>query len=31
MNAQQFAVLNNDDVYVSKMATSAEKLTFMAS
>ena len=28
MNEQQFAVLNNDDIYVSKMATSAEKLTY---
>ena len=28
MNEQQFAVLNNDDIYVNKMATSAEKLTY---
>ena len=28
MNEQQFAVLNNDDIYVSKMTTSAEKLTY---
>ncbi|MGE4589138.1 MAG: UDP-N-acetylmuramoyl-tripeptide--D-alanyl-D-alanine ligase [Acidaminococcaceae bacterium] len=28
MNEQQFAVLNNDDTYVSKMVTAAEKLTY---
>ncbi|MGL5207566.1 MAG: UDP-N-acetylmuramoyl-tripeptide--D-alanyl-D-alanine ligase [Acidaminococcaceae bacterium] len=28
MNEQQFAVINNDDIYVSKMETAAEKITY---